>query len=187
MQFPYYWRKAIEAAAVLLQAYPCQKMTRLRLLKLLYLADRQSLAETCRPITGDKVVAMDHGPVLSKTYECIRGRGRHRASWAKHFRAEGDRDIVLTEDPGVHALCRYEVRILKDIARQWKGQNDSALWKWVHGGNLPEYNKHEPSKGGKEDIPLEDIIEAVKRGGLLDKIRHDAQRQRTAEALLGGR
>jgi hypothetical protein len=32
--------------------------------KLLYLADRESLKKTGRPITGDRVVAMEHGPVL---------------------------------------------------------------------------------------------------------------------------
>lgn len=39
-------------------------MSYLRMLKLLYLADRESLKETGHTITGDRVVAMEHGPVL---------------------------------------------------------------------------------------------------------------------------
>ena len=74
MVIPFDTLKIVQAAAVLLKEEAGQ-MTRLRLLKLLYIADRESLAETLRPISGDDVVAMDHGPVLSSTYKLIRREG----------------------------------------------------------------------------------------------------------------
>jgi uncharacterized phage-associated protein len=40
-------------------------MPLLKLIKLLYLADRESLRLHGMPISGDLVVAMPHGPVLS--------------------------------------------------------------------------------------------------------------------------
>ena len=50
-------------------------MPMLKVLKLMYLADRTSLIETGFPITGDTVVAMDKGPVLSKTYDHLKPAG----------------------------------------------------------------------------------------------------------------
>ncbi len=40
-------------------------MSYMKLIKLLYLADREALARWGRPITTDTYVAMKHGPVLS--------------------------------------------------------------------------------------------------------------------------
>ena len=75
--------KTIQASAVLLKADPNHSMSRLRLLKLLYIADRESLTERARPITGDYPVAMDHGPVLSNTYNLIKGEDYKRTAVGK--------------------------------------------------------------------------------------------------------
>src|SRR5438552_1173164 len=47
------------------------RMAYLKLLKLLYLADRQSMSRYGESISGDCMVAMPHGPVLSRTYDLI--------------------------------------------------------------------------------------------------------------------
>jgi hypothetical protein len=41
-----------------------------------------SLAERARPITGDRAVAMDHGPVLSTTCNLIKGEDYLASEWA---------------------------------------------------------------------------------------------------------
>ena len=45
----------------------------LKLMKLMYLAERESLARYGEPIMGDVLVSMKHGPVLSKTLDHING------------------------------------------------------------------------------------------------------------------
>jgi uncharacterized phage-associated protein len=65
--------KAIQAVAALLHFHGSKEMSYLRMLKLLYIADRETLKETGRPITGDRIVAMEHGPVLSSVYDLIKG------------------------------------------------------------------------------------------------------------------
>jgi len=45
----------------------------LKLMKLMYLAERESLVRYGEPITGDVLVSMKHGPVLSKTLDHING------------------------------------------------------------------------------------------------------------------
>ena len=71
MVFRFNIEKTIQAIAALLHFHGSKEMSYLRMLKLLYLADRECLQETGRPITGDRVVAMEHGPVLSSVYDLI--------------------------------------------------------------------------------------------------------------------
>src|SRR5688572_14417051 len=75
--------KTVQATAVLLQAAPGERMSYMRLLKLLYLADRRMMRETGSPITFDRVVAMKHGPVLSETYSLIKGEHPDAGVWSR--------------------------------------------------------------------------------------------------------
>jgi uncharacterized phage-associated protein len=63
--------RAAEAAAWLLTRR-AEPMTFLKLLKLMYMADRQALQLRGVPITGDTMVSMDKGPVLSRSYDLIK-------------------------------------------------------------------------------------------------------------------
>ena len=48
-------------------------MSHLKLMKLLYLADRESMRLYGEPISQDRMVSMPHGPVLSQTYDLMSG------------------------------------------------------------------------------------------------------------------
>ena len=74
--------KAVQAAAVLLRNEGT-KMTRLRLLKLLLIADRKSIKEMGVPILGSKIVAMDNGPLHSEIYDLIKGSSTVRDDLVK--------------------------------------------------------------------------------------------------------
>src|SRR5687768_6342636 len=91
--------KAIQAAALLMKQHGGQ-MSRLRLLKLLYIADRESLAETLHPITGDHAAALDHGPVPSQTYDLLKHQGKFAELWDQHIIQFGPRNHRLVKDPG---------------------------------------------------------------------------------------
>jgi hypothetical protein len=61
MHLRFQLEKSLQAAGCLLELHgDC--MEYVRLLKLLYIADREMVAEAGAPITGDRAVAMDHGP-----------------------------------------------------------------------------------------------------------------------------
>ncbi|HET8649068.1 MAG TPA: Panacea domain-containing protein [Gemmatimonadales bacterium] len=64
--------RTTQAAAYLLQLRG-GTMSYMKLIKLLYLADRKALADLGRPITFDSYVAMARGPVLSCTLDRITG------------------------------------------------------------------------------------------------------------------
>lgn len=65
-------RKAAEAAAFLLFCAG-GRLHFIKLVKLMYLAERLSLERYGEPLTGDRLVAMPHEPVLSMTYDHING------------------------------------------------------------------------------------------------------------------
>jgi Protein of unknown function (DUF4065) len=80
MHFQFRFEKALQATGVLLELAG-GRMEYLRLLKLLYISDREMIAESLSPITGDRVVAMNHGPVLSQIYDLIKGQSAKSGEW----------------------------------------------------------------------------------------------------------
>ena len=71
MRFVFDERRAAQAAARLLDKHG-GTMPYIKLIKLLYLADRESLIETGAPITGDRFFSLRHGPVLSRVLDLIK-------------------------------------------------------------------------------------------------------------------
>src|SRR6266481_4115650 len=106
--------KAIQAASVLLKTDRCKRMSYLRLIKLLYIADRESLKETGRKITRDRTVAMKNGPVLSGIYDLIKGRHEAADEWSQKIRKDGYQ-VELVDDPGSGQLSRYEIKKLREV------------------------------------------------------------------------
>src|SRR6266699_3650584 len=106
--------KTIEAIGVLLRSLDRRQLEYLTLLKMLYIADRESLKDRGRPITGDQVVAMKQGPVLSGVYDLINfNRPKDISLWARFF-SKDEYDLVLNEAPATDQLSRYEIRKLQE-------------------------------------------------------------------------
>src|SRR6266481_6666490 len=108
MNFPWRVLKAIQAIGVLLRYDGVRRMNYMRLLKLLYIADREALKETGRPITGGPVAAMERGPVLEEVYDLIRGQHREMPLWSQFFRKERY-DLIELAEPDVGQLSKYEI------------------------------------------------------------------------------
>src|SRR5258708_4715070 len=100
MYFPLSVAKTVQALGVLFRADRVRRMNSMRLLKLLYIADRETLRETGRPITGGAVVAMERGPVLEEVYELIRGQHREMPLWSSFF-STNRYDLELLQEPDV--------------------------------------------------------------------------------------
>jgi len=157
MLAPYDIEKVVQATAVLLKLEPTKRMTRLRILKLLYIADREMIERRGRPITGDRVVAMDNGPVLSNTYDYIKGKTENDL-WKRCLETVG-RDVVLREDPGVGKLTPREVDKLQEVFSRLIELDDYAVADLTH--DFPEYKKNTPPRGGQKPIAVDDILAAV--------------------------
>lgn len=158
--FHFKLRKAIQATAFLLrQAGPSHSKSYLRIIKLLYIADRESLRTRGRPITGDFVVAMKHGPVVSRIYDLVRGHDPESDEWDA-FIERSDYKIRLAQDPGSDELSTAEIDILQRVWNQHLAMGDWDIVEETH--EFPEWQKNDPGASSKP-IPLEDILEAVGR------------------------
>lgn len=164
--------KVIQAAAVLLREH-AGRMSRLRLLKLLCIADRENLAETLRPITGDRVVAMDHGPVPSRTYDLLKRRDSDSLLWDRYIAQEGPQDHRLIEDPGVGKLTRREVDRLHRVSETRREMNDYDIAVETQG--FEEWVRNKPPQGGSQPIPLDDVLRALDLGQYKERIEAESK------------
>ena len=176
MLFHFSLGKTIEAAAVILKEHG-GRVTRLRLLKLLYIADRRRLAESGRTITGDHPYAMEHGPVLDDTYGLIKGTGFNTKTWDRHFRRDpfNGPGIELADDPGVALLSRNEIETLARVCRDHVADDDWDLSKLTHG--FEEWEEvYRPHVGRKASVRIPDqlLLDAVGRGGDRERIEAEA-------------
>jgi uncharacterized phage-associated protein len=184
MYFRFGTRKMVEAIAALVRSCDAcspPHMSGLRLLKLLYIADRESLQETGSPIVGTKPVAMDYGPVHSEAYDLIKGSRWGEEVWSESIRRDG-REVVLVKDPGVLALSRYEIDQLAETARRYRDMEDWDLVALTHTFAEWKRNYH---AGTSTPIPMEDIIDAVGRSEDAEDILREAEETRALNRLLG--
>ncbi len=182
MKFHYSTRKIIQAAGVLLRFESTHAMDYFRLLKLLYIADRESLKETGRPIIGQTPVAMKYGPLHSEVYDLIKGQHIDEPQWAKFFQTDGYR-IELKEQPGIDTLSRYEIRKLNEVSQRYANLGDWELANLTH--DFPEW-KGRVVPGTSQPIPLEDILEAVGRAEDIEEILQDAKEKAIYDRFFAG-
>jgi hypothetical protein len=101
------------------------RISYVKLLKMLYLADKQMLIERGYPITYDRWYAMQYGPILSATYNRIRGK-TVSTYWSEYIDTDTDKfDVVLKGDPGSDDLSRAEDRIIDAVFEKYKNHKPS--------------------------------------------------------------
>ena len=170
MGFRFNIEKAMQSVATLLHFHGTKEMSYLRLLKILYIADRESLQETGQPITGDQIVAMEHGPVLSAVYDLIKGEHSSWSTWSKFFKKIGYR-IEMIADPGNGKLSKYEIGKLRNLTTKYEDRNEWDMVDAVH--KFEEWKKNNPGKSSRL-IPIDDLLAAVGRADDKESIMQDA-------------
>jgi uncharacterized phage-associated protein len=173
-------RKAVEAAAVLLR-YEDGKMEHLRLLKLFYVADRESIKETGEPISLSRIVAMDYGPLSSEVYDLIKGEREDEAIWSKHIRTHGN-SVRLISDPGRGELSKYEIGKLNEVSQRYEAVSTWDLVETTH--QFDEWIANRPAPGSCRPIPIGDIIDAVGMSQHKESIIRDLQTKAASERFF---
>ena len=154
--------KCLEAAGVLLSTTEIRTMGRMRLLKLLYLANRKSLIESGDPIVDDDAVAMAAGPVLSHTYDLIKGteaNARAQAAWKEYFEDVRPYLLRMVAEPGTDHLSDYDVKTLKNTADEFKDMEDFDLSEYTH--QFDEWRRNWDGKHNVAPISAHDLLSAI--------------------------
>jgi uncharacterized phage-associated protein len=142
--------RATQAAARLLKLRG-GRMSYMKLIKLLYLADRRALAETGRPITFDRYYSLPKGPILSRTLNLIVDEerpGREPSYWRQIISEPRGFDVELVDGAPNGALSRAQESIIDAVFAEYGHRNRWDLVEMMH--ELPEWE--DP---GDSSIPIE--------------------------------
>ena len=180
VKFRFDFEKTLQAAGVLLHR-DGKKMSRLRLVKLLYIADREMLAAKGRTITGDQALAMKFGPVLSRTYELIKGVEARASEWDEFIHSDGYA-VELRKDPGLDDLSGAEIVKLQEVSDRYRDVDDEDLSTLSH--EFPEWKAHSVNRGALE-IPWREILTAQNKENIVEIAESNAATSQAIDELLG--
>jgi uncharacterized phage-associated protein len=155
MELRFDFEKGLQAAAYLLHLEE-GRMPYLRLLKLMYVAERELLAQTATPMTGGIYKAMEHGPVLSHVFDLIKGKGLRSAEWEGFIKRSGYA-VKLVAEPGRGKLSGDVVDKLTEVSERYRERGHWELRDLTH--EFPEWATNFTG-GGVAFIPLKDILDA---------------------------
>lgn len=135
----------------------------LKVVKLVYLADRDSLKTWGAPILDEQHVSMPHGPVNSSTYSHLNGEHDLTAcGWADYLEDQADHVVGVVEGVTVDELDELsdaDIQSLDSVWTQFKHMTKWQIRDWTHDrNNVPEW---EDPSGSSRPIPLERIMTMV--------------------------
>ncbi|PKP68988.1 MAG: hypothetical protein CVT82_13270 [Alphaproteobacteria bacterium HGW-Alphaproteobacteria-4] len=161
---PYDPRKAAQTIAYFAMKNGRKPLNIVKAVKLVYLADRESVLKTGFPIQDEPRVSMKHGPVNSMTYSFINGeydpiqcgwsdflsdRSNHRISLARADLSVDDLD----------ELSEADIQSLDEVWEKFGHLNQWDLVNWTHQTkNVPEWEN--PGDSSYE-IPVERMMRAL--------------------------
>lgn len=148
--------KATQAAAYFLGLRGGQ-MHYIKLIKLMYLADREALLRWGAPISTDRHVSMDNGPVLSRVLSLITEE-RPKPIWAEYISGPlGEYEVKLLKPGATDRLSRAEEKLMSEIFELYGHRNRWDLIDNVM-HQLPEW---QDPNGSAIPITLRDILKAA--------------------------
>ncbi len=158
-------RQAAQMAAALIFKAG-RPVGKLRLLKLMYLVERESMLQTGFPITFDEVFAMRQGMALSRTWNLMLGvkDTPTNGEWEKHI-VRTNRGLMVKQGVGAEALDSLSPKDNQLIGEVWKlygKRSRDDLIDLVH-HKLAEWESHwrQPRKSDSVLVPYETLYQTV--------------------------
>jgi uncharacterized phage-associated protein len=138
-----------------------QPMKYIKLLKLLYLAEREAMAKWGQSISGDRFVSMPKGPVLSQTYDLIKGSSSESGSiWESTIKGETNYRVAI--EPGLSddffdELSKAETNLLDSTYETFGEFTGFELVDYTH----DKCQEWSDPNGSSYPIKPETILEAM--------------------------
>ena len=174
IKFPFDKLRATAAAAVVVKKEGgCTSY--LRLIKLLYLADRKSIDQAGHPIVGGNYVSMDHGPVISEVLNLVKGSDE---IWSSVFR-KCDYDVELVGEPDLGPLSLRDIELLEEAVMcaamldRWKLRDFTHTlqeWQDPNGSSLPITPENILEALGKSNQEVEEIRQGSNERVFFDEL-----------------
>lgn len=172
-------RKAAQTIAYLAIKNGRHPLNVMKAVKLVYLADRESVRRHGFPIQDEPRASMMHGPVNSETYRFINGeKDPSQCGWAEHLNDRENhrvglrnRDVTIEE---LDELSDADIASLDAVWDQFGQMDQWQLRDWTHApNNVPEW---EDPGSTSTSIPLERLMRAL-------NVENAAQQAAAVESL----
>ena len=129
--------RTAQMAAFFLDKTTEKKMPHLKLMKLLYLSDRESVQETGLPISWDLPVSMPHGPVLSLTLNLMNGDWESDTTdgWASWISGKENYEVGLVRSVSRKALDKlsdFDLDVLESVWARFGEMDQWRIRDWTH-------------------------------------------------------
>ena len=135
-------------------------MNIMKLVKLVYLLDRLSIARRGIPVVGGTYFALPNGPITSELLDLINSGtlwGEPDCHWDALIGARQDHEVSLRcEAPTYDHLSRSEIALMDEIYAEHGGKDQWALRDWTH-AHCEEWT---PLEQGRGCITIESIARA---------------------------
>lgn len=131
-----------------------------KLMKLIYLVDREAFKNWGRPIVGGPYAALDQGPLSSPAYDAVKAppSSVKFPLWTSVFKKAGY-DLEQMRSIEFDALSKAEIELLEQIDNKF---GKMSQWDLVHYTHVNCHEWHDP-QGTSVPIPEEAILTEVGR------------------------
>lgn len=132
---------------------------KLKLAKLIYLAEREFISRYGQPMLYDELYSLPHGPICSSSLDGIR-RGTGNKLWATFFDREG-KNIILKKRikrDDLDEVSDAELGVAKDVWESFGWMTSAQIWKYTH-KHCPEYTE---VTSGRLPISYKDVLTALR-------------------------
>lgn len=176
MNFPVNDKKATEAVARLLDKSGGEA-DYLRVVKLVYLADRDSIIRRGVPIVGGRYYSMRLGPAVGEVMH-FANLEKSASGWIDRISPRRGNTLQLRHPRLEYgSLSQAELDILDAVVEEHSNRTTAALVKWCH-----QYcHEYEHVLWGRRDIDVESILRAG--GKTADKIHRVVKEAEELAAL----
>jgi uncharacterized phage-associated protein len=135
IEFPFNLEKALGAMVYLVDRLG--SVDKVKLTKLMYIADRNHFIQHGHPITGSHQKAMDYGPVPSECLDALDGELWPNPDAALPYLHIDDNSVTARDKSVVQALEESERAALDQVLRSFGSADKWALVQHTH--SFPEY------------------------------------------------
>jgi len=157
-------RKAAQVAAWFLRQSN-GSMAHLKLIKLMYLAERRAMDKHGSLITGDRFVSMDQGPVPSLTLSYLNGEKRNGPDgWDKWISDKADHQVALMDRAKSALLDELSVAETEVLSTVWQRFGRMSKWDLVdYLHDAKNCREWKDPDGSSVPISYDQIFEALGR------------------------
>ena len=150
-------RKAAQVAAYFVSLE--EAIEKLKLIKLIYLSEREFLSRYSHPMLFDELYSLEHGPICSSTLNGINGEVDEE-EWSQFIELKNNRNVIPVTNIRREALDEVsdaEMDVLDFVWKKFGKMSASEIRRWTH-KNCPEYTEIEK---GRLPISYLDLFEAL--------------------------